>query len=60
MKAIVQKVDKFTTTVVTVLCPVCGHLTIYNYPFDEGFLYTEREEPCEECETILEFTYGDK
>lgn len=60
MKATVLDVDSYTTTIVTVECPVCGKVNNYEYPFDEGFCETKREEPCPNCDTLLEFCYGEK
>ena len=63
MKATVKQVDTYETTVVEVICPLCGEVSTYEYPFDEGYYKTERSEPCknpEGCEAILEFSYGYK
>lgn len=62
MKAKAKIIDIYQTTVVEVICPICGKTNTYEYPYDLGFFKTQRSEPCgnEECDTTLEFGYGKK
>lgn len=60
MKATVKSIETFETTVVKVFCPACGETNTYEYPYDEGFCETKREEPCTYCDALLEFCYGEK
>lgn len=60
MKGIVINVDTYETTVIEVECPLCGNVSTFEYPNDDGYFKTERTASCEECGEELEFSYGNK